>query len=241
MDGRAGGDLTSPSAPAPVLLFLPTFADLPPDGLRAEAEPFRLARTLDEAEAAARAPDGTRGRVLVLDGAGLDLHGEPPAAHVIPRRAVLNVDADGDYWPPAPVAAGGGYVVRRQRGGVDLLLIFRRGAWDLPKGKLDDGETARQAAHRETAEEVGIDRDDVAVLEDLGRTVHGYVWPKREVYAVKTTAWYAMTTTAKTFEPEAREGIEAVAWVPWAEAGRRLGFETLRAHHGSLDPEALGV
>ena len=91
------------------------------------------------------------------------------------------------------------------------------------------------------AEEVGIKRKTVAVTADLGETVHGYVWAKREVYAVKTTRWYAMTTTATAFEPEAREGIEAVAWVPWAEAADRLGFETLRAHLRTLDPDALGV
>ena len=230
-----------------MLLFLPTFVrahdPVPPEGWRSEGEPFRLYGTLEEAEAAARPPNGERGRVLVLDADRLDVRGEPATAHEISRRAVLNLDADGDYWPPAPVAAGGGYVVRRRPDGgeVELLLIFRRGAWDLPKGKLDDGETVRRAAHREVAEEVGIDRDDLALLESLGETIHGYVWPKRGVYAVKTTGWFSFATTAKTFQPEAREGIEAVAWLPWDEAGRRLGFDTLRAHHAALDPDALGV
>lgn len=229
-----------------MLLFLPTFAaghdPVPAEGWRSTGEPFRLRRTLAEAEEAARAPDGGRGRVLVLDARRLDLsNDEPPTAAAVPRRAVLNVDPDGDYWRPEPVVAGGGYVVRRGAAGVEVLLIFRRGAWDLPKGKLDEGEGPREAAHREVGEEVGIDRDDLRVLGDLGTTLHGYVWPKREVYAVKTTHWYAMTTTAKTFQPEEREGIEAAVWVPWAEAGGRLGFETLREHWASLDPDALGV
>lgn len=229
-----------------MLLFLPTFVTrhdpVPPEGWRSEGEPFRLYPTLEAAEDAAQAPDGQNGRVLVLDKDRLDLSGgDPLTAAAIPRRAVLNVDADGDYWRPAPVAAGGGYVVRRGPGGVEVLLIFRRGAWDLPKGKLDDGESPRQAAHREVSEEVGIDRDDLRVTADLGTSVHGYVWPKHNVYAVKTTHWYAMTTTAKTFEPEKREGIEAVSWVPWAEVGDRLGFKTLREHLAGLDPDALGV
>ena len=124
---------------------------------------------------------------------------------------------------------------------MELLLIFRRGAWDLPKGKLDPGETVREAAHREVCEEVGIKRKKLTVTADLGETVHGYVWAKREVYAVKTTRWFAMTTTAERFKPETREGIEAVAWVPWQEAGERLGFETLRAHHARLDPGDMGI
>ena len=236
-----------------MLLFLPTFDrshdPVPAEGWRSPGEPYRLYPTLDAAEAAATAPDGHTGRVLVLDPdrLGSGAQATPPAVAEVPRAAVLNVDPNGDYWRPAPVAAGGGYVVRRGEpaaggaGGVELLLIFRRGAWDLPKGKLDDGETVRQAARREVAEEVGIAEGTLTVTADLGETVHGYVWPKREVYAVKTTRWYAMTTTAAQFEPEAREGIEAVAWVPWDEAPGRLGFETLRAHLRTLDADALGV
>ena len=230
-----------------MLLFLPTFVrahGFPDEGWRAEGEPYRLRRTLPEAEADAVAPDGRKGRVLVLDAARLDVAdgGGTPTAHHVPRAAVLNVDPDGDYWRPFAVGAGGGYVVRRtEAGAVEVLLIFRRGVWDLPKGKLDPGETVREAAHREVSEEVGVPLDEITVLEDLGTTVHGYVWPKHEGYAVKTTFWYSMSTTASAFEPEEGEGIEAVAWVPWAEAGARLGFETLREHHAALDPEALGV
>ena len=114
-------------------------------------------------------------------------------------------------------------------------MIFRRGVWDLPKGKLDPGETFEPAAVREVSEEVGVPPGSLRVVADLGATVHGYVWPRKEAFAVKTTHWYAMTTTAEAFEPEDGEGIEAVAWVPWAEAGRRVGFESLRAHHASVD------
>ena len=114
-------------------------------------------------------------------------------------------------------------------------MIFRRGVWDLPKGKLDPGETLR-AGGRARGERGGRHPGrSIRVVADLGATVHGYVWPRKEVFAVKTTHWYAMTTTAEAFEPEDGEGIEAVAWVPWAEAGRRLGFESLRAHHASVD------
>ena len=225
-----------------MLLFLPTFVrahdPVPAEGWHAEGEPFRLTSTLADAEAAAVAPDGRLGRVLVLDAGRLDVR-DGATAHV-PREAVLNVDPDGDYWRPAPVAAGGGVVVRAGADGPEVLLIFRRGAWDLPKGKLDEGETVREAARREVAEEVGIDEDTITVTADLGVTVHGYVWPKREVYAVKTTHWFGMTTTAEAFEPEEREGIEAVAWVPWAEARARIGFDTLRELLDRVDPEAAG-
>ena len=228
-----------------MLLFLPTFvrghAPVPADGWRADGEPFRLYRDLDAAHAAAVAPDGQLGRVLVLDADQLALHADGPTTATVPRAAVLNVDPDGDLWNPVPVIAAGGVVVRPGDAGTEVLMIFRRGAWDLPKGKLDDGETVRQTAQREVAEEVGIAEDALAVTAELGVTVHGYPWAKRDVYAVKTTWWYAMTTTAETFEPEAREGIEAVAWVPWAEARARVGFPTLQGLLDRLDPAALGT
>ena len=223
-----------------MLLYLPTFVrahdPVPPEGWTAEGEPYRLYRRLEDAEKAAVAPDGRLGRILVLDPERLEARGEPLSTAHVPRAAVLNVDPDGDYWPPVLVAAGGGVVVRRGEGGPEVLLIFRRGAWDLPKGKLDEGETVEEAARREVAEEVGIEEDQITVTGFLAPTVHGYLWPKAEGYAVKTSYWYGMTTTADAFEPEEREGIEEVAWTPWAEAAERVGFETLRDLLARVDP-----
>ena len=241
MEATGRDDLTAPAPPAPVLWFLPTFVrdhdPVPAEGWHADGEPFRLYPSLGAAEAAAVGPDGRVARVLVLDGRLLDVR-DGAAAHV-PRGAVRNVDPDGDYWRPAPVEAGGGVVVRPGAGGPEVLTIFRRGAWDLPKGKLDDGETPQRAARREVAEEVGVKKKRLVVLSGLGTTLHDYHWPSREAHAVKTTHWFAMATTAERFKPETREGIEAVAWAPWAEARDRVGFETLRELMDRLDPAAL--
>ncbi|MEP0547410.1 MAG: NUDIX hydrolase [Rhodothermales bacterium] len=153
-------------------------------------------------------------------------------------ECVLVVEGDGTipnrdpYLPPAPVTAAGGYVVRRDGDATLLLLIYRRGAWDLPKGKLDPGETVKECAVREVREEVGI--DDLRIVAPAGTTVHGY--PEGGRYLVKTTHWYFMETPERDFTPEEREGIEQVEWVPWAEAEQRLGYESLRRHMASLDP-----
>jgi 8-oxo-dGTP pyrophosphatase MutT (NUDIX family) len=154
---------------------------------------------------------------------------------VDPGGAVPNLDP---YLPPAPVTAAGGLIVRRseaKNGEPDVLLIFRRGAWDLPKGKLDPGETIEECAVREVQEEVGI--DELRVLGEAGTTVHGY--PEDGQYLVKTTYWYFMETPERDFTPERREGIEEVAWVPWEEAQERLGYATLRRHLASLQPPAV--
>ncbi|WP_246708897.1 MULTISPECIES: NUDIX hydrolase [Bradyrhizobium] len=70
----------------------------------------------------------------------------------------------------APVMAAGGIVLRR--GPVPLVAVVRqrkRNEWVLPKGKLDDGETPKEAAHREVLEETG---HDVAIHEFLGTLVY---------------------------------------------------------------------
>src|SRR5947209_17889469 len=69
-----------------------------------------------------------------------------------------------------PVIAAGGIVLRR--GKTPLIAIVRqrkRNEWVLPKGKLDDGETPKQAAHREVLEETG---HEVAIQEFLGTLVY---------------------------------------------------------------------
>jgi NUDIX domain len=49
--------------------------------------------------------------------------------------------------------AAGGCVFNEQQ---ELLVFFRRGSWDLPKGKIDPGETPEQASVREVQEETGL-------------------------------------------------------------------------------------
>jgi 8-oxo-dGTP pyrophosphatase MutT (NUDIX family) len=178
---------------------------------------------------------GDAGRVLVIDA---DVNPAPSAPGL--GRAVLNV-IDGRYLPPEAVPAAGGYVVRRTPDGIDVLLIHRRGAWDLPKGKLDRGESPEACALREVAEEIGIPQSGLRLGHSLGTTVHGYRHPRRNTYAVKTTYWYAMTTGETEFSPQGDEGIERVEWVPWSEAGARLDFETLREHHAGVDATLLGL
>ncbi len=137
------------------------------------------------------------------------------------------------YLPPVPVEAGGGLVVRKHRGKHQVVCIHRRGVWDLPKGKLDEGETIEACALREVREELGI--DDVETVSLAGQTVHGYV--RSRSYHVKTTHWYWMRSRATSFNPQAEEQIEEVRWVPWDEAIVKVGYRTLRELLRTIDPQ----
>ena len=145
--------------------------------------------------------------------------------------ATLNVDP---YRPPSVVPAAGGYVVRRgDDARPEVLCIYRRGLWDLPKGKHDAWESDEACALREVREEVGL--GDLALLAPLGGTLHGYAEGKR--FAVKPTAWFAMRTRDDDhLTPQAEERIEAAEWVPVEALPDRLGYPSLQAHARNVTP-----
>lgn len=101
-------------------------------------------------------------------------------------------------------AAGG--VVQREDG--KFLFIYRRGWWDLPKGKLDAGENNKQAAIREVREEVGL---NCTIVSSMPKTFHCYEEKGRLV--IKETAWYIMKTGQKVPVLQSEEDIMASKWV----------------------------
>jgi 8-oxo-dGTP pyrophosphatase MutT (NUDIX family) len=178
---------------------------------------------LEEAEAACE------DSIVVIDAFALGLDDDRErVVDYVPPKVVLNA---GPYRAPAAIAAAGGCVMRDRFGHREILLIHRRGAWDLPKGKVDAGESAAVCAVRDVREEVGIEA--VELVRPLGETIHGY--PEEDRFMVKTTYWFEMTTTGQRFHPQEEEGIDAVEWVPWKEAGSRLGYETLRRHLARIE------
>jgi len=67
------------------------------------------------------------------------------------------------------VQAAGGLVINKNK---EVLMIFRRGKWDLPKGKLDKGETLEECAVREVEEETGL--KNISLHKHLLTTFHTY-------------------------------------------------------------------
>jgi 8-oxo-dGTP pyrophosphatase MutT (NUDIX family) len=108
------------------------------------------------------------------------------------------------------VDAAGGVVIRNNK----LLFIFRNGKWDLPKGKIDEGESAKEAAIREVEEECGISGH--RINKQLSSTFHIYKSPYKESkgkWIFKETFWYEMTYSAQeNGTPQLDEGITEVRW-----------------------------
>lgn len=138
------------------------------------------------------------------------------------RLTVWSPDADSVFEAFAgrftPVEAAGGAVVCGER----VLMIKRRGFWDLPKGHLEKGETLRECAAREVAEECGIDRSLIEVGDEIVRTLHFYWYEPKSRWEIKRTAWYLMSYDGdpRDVTPQAEEDITAVEWMTLSEATR---------------------
>jgi 8-oxo-dGTP pyrophosphatase MutT (NUDIX family) len=109
------------------------------------------------------------------------------------------------------IKAGGGLVENEKR---ELLFIFRRGKWDLPKGKLDPGESLADCAIREVKEETGI--KDLELKRFLLITHHDYF--ERGVELTKETHWWLMKSNSnQTLIPQADEDITELKWIGTTE------------------------
>ncbi len=110
------------------------------------------------------------------------------------------------------IKAAGGLVQNEEK---KMLMIFRRGKWDLPKGKIDDGETLEQCAVREVEEETGLTK--IELLSPLLTTYHTY--HEGSKYILKESYWYNMKVSGKqNLQPQTEEDILEIKWVTTKEA-----------------------
>jgi 8-oxo-dGTP pyrophosphatase MutT (NUDIX family) len=106
-----------------------------------------------------------------------------------------------------PLEAAGG-VVENEKG--DILAIYRLRTWDLPKGKIDAGESREMAALREVEEETGLQQINLG--DFLTNTYHTYRNGKgRRI--LKTTHWFVMKSPEQVLIPQKEENIESAEWL----------------------------
>lgn len=109
-------------------------------------------------------------------------------------------------------AAGG--IVENKNG--EILFIKRLGKWDIPKGKIEKGESLKQAAVREIEEETGLENVDIQRF--INTTYHIYKERSGEKI-LKTTHWFYMKYLGENIpKPQIEEGITEVSWKNTTEA-----------------------
>lgn len=104
------------------------------------------------------------------------------------------------------IKAGGGLVKNENQ---EILMIFRRGKWDLPKGKLDEGESIEECAKREVEEETGLRR--LKIIKPLVITYHTYTLFGK--HNLKETHWFLMKADGnEKLIPQTEEEISEILW-----------------------------
>jgi len=103
-------------------------------------------------------------------------------------------------------AAGG--IVKNPKD--EILFIFRRNKWDLPKGKIEENEHVKDTAIREVEEECGV--SDLTIVKDLPSTYHIYTLDKQKI--IKKTHWFEMYIEKhQTPKPQTAEDITIAKWI----------------------------
>lgn len=105
------------------------------------------------------------------------------------------------------ITAAGGVIINDEG---KILMIFRRGKWDLPKGKLEDNEPLELCAEREVKEETGL--KEVILERFLLTTYHTYTEKGQPI--LKDTHWYLFRAHGEQdTKPQTEEDIMEIEWV----------------------------
>lgn len=145
-------------------------------------------------------------------------------------KAVVIISGDGEALKKEVFAcfenieAAGGIVQNEQK---DLLFIFRKERWDLPKGKMEAGEDAASCAEREITEETGI--QPLQLIGPVGTTYHAYREKKKDI--LKTSHWFYFTTTNnEKGTPQTEEEITEVKWIATRDLKKPMkqSYETIK-------------
>jgi 8-oxo-dGTP pyrophosphatase MutT (NUDIX family) len=94
-----------------------------------------------------------------------------------------------------------------------ILLMFKRGKWDMPKGRIEELSTREESALREVEEETGLKSAKLTIESKLTSTWHTTTHNK--IKYLKKTHWYLMRYDGKDDDtcPQVEEGIIECRWV----------------------------
>lgn len=112
------------------------------------------------------------------------------------------------------IESSGGLVCNKNH---HILLMFKRGKWDMPKGRIEDGDHPEISAMREVQEETGLNMEKLQIKGKLVSTWH--TTRHGDVKYLKKTHWYLMEYDGSDDDtsPQVEEGIIECRWVHLAD------------------------
>ncbi len=121
----------------------------------------------------------------------------------------------------------GGVVFRyskKNRNQVEILLIQdSKGRWTIPKGHIEEGETARQTAEREIREETGL--QEMKVGSWLGKI--NFRYRRGSSLVLMTTELYVDKAFGTTDAIKPEKWMTSLAWLPANEALEKIEYEDI--------------
>lgn len=118
----------------------------------------------------------------------------------------------------------GGIVFRHGEKGVEILLIQdAKDRWTIPKGHIEEGETAQQTARREIGEEAGL--NEVDILGWLGK-IH-FRYRRVDKLVLMTTQIYLVRAKGDTNAIQKEEWMNGIKWFSFQDALDAIEYEDI--------------
>ena len=119
----------------------------------------------------------------------------------------------------------GGIIFRRDKNGEIEILLFQdaRGRWSIPKGHIEEGETARDTARREIGEEVGL--TDLDILGWLGKV--NFRYRRVDKLVLMTTQIYLVRAKGNSDKLTKEEWMKDVKWFKFHDALEEIEYEDI--------------
>lgn len=121
--------------------------------------------------------------------------------------------------------SAGGIVFRKIDHKIEILMIFDPyDKWAFPKGHIEEGESAREAALREVSEETGIDQKHLKIIKEIGKTNFWFTLNNNKIHKF-LELYLIKSSSSVNIKPQLEEKIKKVKWINISRALDAFGYD----------------